>query len=93
VLYEVGYKHEKPAAPILISFVYCGRIQDSGQTYYLLVEFFRWGTKTQRGFPIEAKDGLKVRTLEQLMEGRETWAEVCTWTRKNAKAWRKEMKK
>src|SRR4051812_7711952 len=92
VLYEVGWKREKPAAPVITSYVYCGRITKSGTEYFLLVEFTKWWNRTQHGWTIEAEHGMKIPNLEQLLEGRETWSEVCTWVRKNEKGWRREMK-
>jgi hypothetical protein len=92
VLFEVGFKHEEPSSPVIISYVYCGLVEDNGEKYFLLVEFLKWWIKTQRGLPIEAGDGLKVRTLEQLLDLRKDWNEVVAWTQKHRKDWRKKMK-
>ena len=92
VLYQVGWKRENPKAPIIITFVYCGRVQLRGQKYFLLVEFNRWWNRTQLGWPIGAEHGVKVSTLELMMDSCETWPEVCAWVKKNAKNSRSKLK-
>lgn len=87
VLYEIGYKRQEPPAPVIISRVYCGRTDYSGQEYHLFVEFRRWWNLTERGHAIGADDGLLVRNLSELDDSLKTWDEVCDWVAANRTGW------
>lgn len=94
VFYEVGFKREEPRAPMIITWVYCGRVMENGNEYHLLVEYGKWWTLTNVfKVPIEGKHGLKIPSLDQLYEGRESWAEVVQWVNDCGKDWRKAFRK
>ena len=79
LLYEAGIKRDKPIGPIIISWVYCGRVKEEGNEYFLLVEFSRWWHLKRLGLPIEGKHGLKVSDVAQIYDGRDTWEGVRNW--------------
>jgi len=93
VFYEVGFKREEPAAPIVITWVYGGTVERSGAAHHLLIEFSRWWLwRQQEGKTSDPPGGLLIPTLEQLYEGRETWDQVVRWVRKCGRRWRNAMK-
>jgi hypothetical protein len=76
VLFELGKKEEKPSSRIVVSWVYCGTVSYNGEEMHLLVEFSRWFNLRQLGIPITAEHGLKMRSAEQLTNGRISWKEL-----------------
>jgi hypothetical protein len=81
LFYEIGFKDKFPRGPIVVTYVYCGRVTDPAQKkrVHLLVEFSRWWSLTSLGLPVRAKDGVRIPTLRQLLDGRQTWREVQAW--------------
>jgi hypothetical protein len=81
LFYEIGFKDKSPRGPIVITYVYCGRVTDPARRRrcHLLVEFSRWWSLTSLGLPVRAKDGVRIPTLRQLIDGRQTWKEVKAW--------------
>ena len=83
LFYEIGFKDAPPKGPIVITYVYCGLVTDHEKKQrHLLVEFSRWWGLTSRELPIRPEDGLKIPTLDQLMDGKQTWREVSAWAGK-----------
>jgi hypothetical protein len=84
LFYEIGFKDKIPRGPIVITYVYCGNVTDPTQKSrcHLLVEFSKWWSLTSRGLPVRPEDGLKIPTLRQLTDGRQTWKEVKAWASK-----------
>ena len=83
LFYEIGFKDRLPRGPIVITYVYCGHVANPGRKkegrFHLLVEFSKWWSLTSRGLRVRAEDGLKIPTLRQLIDGRQTWREVRAW--------------
>ncbi len=80
--YTAGTNDEDPRlpqGPCVTTFVYCGRVQDAGAEFHLLVEYTRWGTLRMLGRSVEPKDGVKYLLLEDLLRSTLTWPEVHEW--------------
>ena len=82
LLYEVGWKDDEPSGPLVVSYVYGGRLEDHGRRFHMLVPFATWWYLAERKLPVQATHGLKVKSVRELFNGRVSWDGVRRWVKK-----------